>query len=95
MPVVLKLIIRNSDVPTIPSEPLEQAVQFQVVSASCTCVVFRPDDSMRVSAGYGDGTIRTFDLASVSMICKMAPHRQAISALRYSQNGELSDFIVH
>uniref|UniRef100_A0A3Q2Y4U8 WD repeat-containing protein 90 n=1 Tax=Hippocampus comes TaxID=109280 RepID=A0A3Q2Y4U8_HIPCM len=75
---------------SIPSNEL--VVQFQVLNQSCTCVCWGPFPSVqraRLAAGYGDGTLRVFRLATSEMERKLQPHRVAITAIQYSVNGDV------
>ncbi|XP_077482569.1 WD repeat-containing protein 90 [Stigmatopora argus] len=70
----------------------ELVVQFQVLNQACTCVSWSPFAIMqraRLVAGYDDGTVRVFRLASSEMERKLNPHRVAITAIQYSANGEV------
>lgn len=40
-------------------------------------------------AGYGDGTVRMFDLNAVKMVLKMHPHAVAVTAIAFSSDGKL------
>lgn len=58
---------------------------------ACGCVCWSPSSrrgSSRVAAGYSDGTLRIFRLASSEMEMKLHPHRAAVTAIQYSANGE-------
>ena len=44
--------------------------------------------SSSVVAGYGDGTLRVFDMKSVKMKQKMKPHSEAIQVVAYSIDGK-------
>lgn len=58
---------------------------------ACGCVCWSPasiKDHTRVAAGYGDGTLRIFQLASTEMEIKMYPHQVAVTAIQYSAHGE-------
>ncbi|TKS89948.1 WD repeat-containing protein 90 [Collichthys lucidus] len=60
---------------TAPSNEL--VVQFQVLNQACGCVCWSPSsskDSACVAAGYSDGTLRIFRLASSEMEMKLHPH---------------------
>ena len=72
-------------------DTMEQTVLFQAQKRACNCVAFAPPalgqmaneqgqgrTSSSVVAGYGDGTLRVFDLESVKMKQKMKPHSEAI-----------------
>ncbi|XP_057682899.1 WD repeat-containing protein 90 isoform X2 [Corythoichthys intestinalis] len=75
---------------SIPSNEL--VVQFQVLNQACTCVSWSPFVIMqraRLVAGYNDGTVRVFRLATSEMERKLNPHRVAITAIQYSANGEV------
>ncbi|XP_061562423.1 WD repeat-containing protein 90 isoform X2 [Phycodurus eques] len=70
----------------------ELVVQFQVLDQSCTCVCWSPSPGMqrvRVAAGYSDGTLRIFRLATSEMERKLHPHRVAVTAVQYSANGDV------
>ncbi|XP_063337464.1 WD repeat-containing protein 90 isoform X3 [Pelmatolapia mariae] len=70
----------------------ELVVQFQVLNQACDCVCWSPfssADSTYVAAGYSDGTVRIFRLASTEMEMKLHPHHVAISAIQYSANGHV------
>ena len=41
-----------------------------------------------IVAGYGDGTIRMFDLDKVEMVLKLQPHASAVKAISFSSDGE-------
>lgn len=41
-----------------------------------------------MAAGYSDGTLRIFCLASSEMEMKLHPHHMAVTAIQYSANGE-------
>jgi len=38
-------------------------------------------------AGYGDGTVRMFDLGCVEMIMKMQPHAASVTQIAFSPDG--------
>lgn len=38
-------------------------------------------------AGYGDGTVRMFDLGRVEMIMKMQPHASSVTHIAFSPDG--------
>ncbi|XP_036937578.1 WD repeat-containing protein 90 isoform X2 [Acanthopagrus latus] len=66
----------------------ELVVQFQ----ACGCVCWSPSsrkDSACVAAGYSDGTLRIFRLASSEMEMKLHPHHVAVTAVQYSANGHV------
>lgn len=44
-------------------------------------------------AGYGDGTVRMFDLNAVKMVLKMHPHAVAVTAIAFSSDGKLCLFM--
>ncbi|XP_037546750.1 WD repeat-containing protein 90 [Nematolebias whitei] len=69
----------------------ELVVQFQVLHQACSCVCWSPSskDSACVAAGYSDGTVRIFRLASTEMEMKLHPHQVAVSAIQYSSNGHM------
>ncbi|XP_077358986.1 WD repeat-containing protein 90 isoform X2 [Festucalex cinctus] len=75
---------------SIPSNEL--VVQFQVLNQSCTCVCWSLSPSLhhaRVAAGYSDGTLRVFRLATSEMERKLQPHHVAVTAIQYSANGDV------
>ncbi|TMS21879.1 Mitochondrial Rho GTPase 2 [Larimichthys crocea] len=75
---------------TAPSNEL--VVQFQVLNQACGCVCWSPSsskDSACVAAGYSDGTLRIFRLASSEMEMKLHPHNVAVTAIQYSANGHV------
>jgi len=59
----------------------------------CTCVHVSPvsacatSDLPPVVAGYGDGTVRMFDINKVEMVLKMHPHATAVTAISFSSDG--------
>ncbi|XP_020493168.2 WD repeat-containing protein 90 [Labrus bergylta] len=70
----------------------ELVVQFQVLNQACGCICWSPScnkDSMCVAAGYSDGTLRIFRLASSEMAMKLQPHNVAVTAVQYSANGHM------
>nr|XP_046233487.1 WD repeat-containing protein 90 isoform X2 [Scatophagus argus] len=70
----------------------ELVVQFQVLNQSCGCVCWSPAsgrDRACVAAGYCDGTLRIFRLASSEMEMKLHPHSVAVTAIQYSANGHV------
>ncbi|CAJ1080870.1 WD repeat-containing protein 90 isoform X1 [Xyrichtys novacula] len=70
----------------------ELVVQFQVLNQACGCVCWSPSsirESAYVAAGYSDGTLRIFRLASSEMEMKLQPHHVAVTALQYSANGHV------
>uniref|UniRef100_A0A7N5ZRL7 WD repeat-containing protein 90 n=1 Tax=Anabas testudineus TaxID=64144 RepID=A0A7N5ZRL7_ANATE len=70
----------------------ELVVQFQVLNQACGCVCWSPSsttDSAYVAAGYSDGTLRIFRLASSEMEMKLHPHRVTVTAIQYSANGHV------
>uniref|UniRef100_UPI0037E729E7 WD repeat-containing protein 90 n=1 Tax=Semicossyphus pulcher TaxID=241346 RepID=UPI0037E729E7 len=70
----------------------ELVVQFQVLNQACGCVCWSPSsskDSECVAAGYSDGTLRIFRLASSEMEMKLHPHNVAVTAVQYSANGHV------
>ena len=82
-------------------DTLEQTVLFQAQKSSCNCVTFAPSSlgqltneqgqegtSPSVVAGYGDGTLRVFDLEAVKMRRKMKPHSEAVQVIAYSIDGK-------
>uniref|UniRef100_A0A3Q2C7Z4 WD repeat-containing protein 90 n=1 Tax=Cyprinodon variegatus TaxID=28743 RepID=A0A3Q2C7Z4_CYPVA len=69
----------------------ELVVQFQVIDQACGCLCWSPssgEDGAHIAAGYGDGTLRIFRLASKEMEMKLHPHYVAVSAITYSASGE-------
>ncbi|XP_075890586.1 WD repeat-containing protein 90 [Nelusetta ayraudi] len=74
----------------VPS--IELVVQFQVLNQGCSCVCWSPfsgEESACVAAGYSDGTLRIFRLASSDMEMKLQPHHVTISAIHYSAYGHV------
>uniref|UniRef100_A0A667XFV9 WD repeat-containing protein 90 n=2 Tax=Myripristis murdjan TaxID=586833 RepID=A0A667XFV9_9TELE len=72
----------------------ELVVQFQVLNQGCGCVCWSPvlsssEGSACVVAGYSDGTLRIFQLASAEMEMKLHPHHVAVTAVQYSANGHV------
>ncbi|XP_051274453.1 WD repeat-containing protein 90 [Dicentrarchus labrax] len=70
----------------------ELVVQFQVLNQSCGCVCWSPSsnkDSACVAAGYNDGTLRIFRLASSEMEMKLHPHNITVTAIQYSVTGHV------
>uniref|UniRef100_A0A3B4ZIF7 WD repeat domain 90 n=1 Tax=Stegastes partitus TaxID=144197 RepID=A0A3B4ZIF7_9TELE len=70
----------------------ELVVQFQVLNQACGCVCWSPSsskDSTCVAAGYSDGTLRIFRLASTEMELRLHPHQVAVTAIQYSANGHV------
>ncbi|GLD57492.1 WD repeat-containing protein 90 [Lates japonicus] len=70
----------------------ELVVQFQVLNQACGCVCWSPSsskDSACVAAGYSDGTLRIFRLASSEMEMKLHPHLVAVTAIQYSTDGHV------
>ena len=43
-----------------------------------------------LAAGYGDGTVRMFDLNKVEMLLKMHPHAASVTAISFSSDGKCS-----
>uniref|UniRef100_A0A3B4T934 WD repeat domain 90 n=1 Tax=Seriola dumerili TaxID=41447 RepID=A0A3B4T934_SERDU len=75
---------------SVPSNEL--VVQFQVLNQACGCVCWSPSPtkgSACVAAGYSDGTLRVFRLASSEMEMKLHPHHVAVTAIQYSANGHV------
>ena len=83
----------------------EQLVLFQAPHKSCCSVTFAPTtapsrqvgaegDGMAalpaVVAGYGDGTVRVFDVAEGRMVRKVQPHAHSVRAVRHFRDGKLS-----
>ncbi|XP_041829959.1 WD repeat-containing protein 90 isoform X2 [Melanotaenia boesemani] len=70
----------------------ELVVQFQVLNQACGCVCWSPfssKDTTCIAAGYSDGTLRIFRLASAEMEMKLHPHHVAVTAIQYSANGHV------
>ncbi|KAK2820247.1 hypothetical protein Q5P01_023206 [Channa striata] len=70
----------------------ELVVQFQVLNQACGCLCWSPsssNDSACLAAGYSDGTLRIFQLASSEMDMKLHPHQVAVTAIQYSANGHV------
>ncbi|MEQ2214339.1 hypothetical protein XENOCAPTIV_001920 [Xenoophorus captivus] len=70
----------------------ELVVQFQVINQACGCLCWSPSssgDSSCIAAGYGDGTLRIFRLASTDMEMKLHPHYVAVTAVTYSASGHV------
>ncbi|XP_041672355.1 WD repeat-containing protein 90 isoform X2 [Cheilinus undulatus] len=70
----------------------ELVVQFQVLNQACGCICWSPSfikESTCVAAGYSDGTLRIFRLASSEMELKLQPHNVAVTAVQYSANGHV------
>ncbi|XP_041818547.1 WD repeat-containing protein 90 [Chelmon rostratus] len=70
----------------------ELVVQFQVLNQACGCVCWShssTNDNAYVAAGYSDGTLRIFQLASSEMELKLHPHHVAVTAIQYSANGHV------
>ncbi|XP_040923164.1 WD repeat-containing protein 90 [Toxotes jaculatrix] len=70
----------------------ELVVQFQVLNQACGCVCWSPSsskDNACVAAGYSDGTLRIFRLASSEMEMKLHPHHVAVTAIQYSAKGHV------
>ena len=42
-----------------------------------------------IVAGYGDGTVRMFDLNKVEMVLKMQPHASKVTAICFSADGKV------
>lgn len=64
---------------------------FFSVDQACRCVCWSPPsikESACVAAGYSNGTLRIFRLASSEMEMKLHPHHVAVTAIQYSANGE-------
>ena len=47
-----------------------------------------------VVAGYGDGTVRMFDINKEEMVLKMHPHAVSVTAISFSSDGRFI-FIIH
>lgn len=70
----------------------ELLVQFQVLNQACVCVCWSPSlhsHSSCVAAGYSDGTVRVFRLASSEMELKLHPHNVEVTAIQYSAQGHV------
>ncbi|KAK0151285.1 WD repeat-containing protein 90 [Merluccius polli] len=73
----------------------ELVVQFQVLNQGCSCVCWTPAPAhppgagVCVAAGYSDGTLRIFRLASGEMERKLQPHRAPVTAIQYSAHGHV------
>ncbi|KAK7919737.1 hypothetical protein WMY93_011021 [Mugilogobius chulae] len=70
----------------------ELLVQFQVLNQACCCICWNPSfnmDSLCVAAGYSDGTVRVFRLASSEMEMKLRPHHVEVTAIQYSAKGHM------
>ncbi|KAM4526174.1 WD repeat-containing protein 90 [Fundulus diaphanus] len=70
----------------------ELVVQFQVINQACGCLCWSPSsgtDGSRIAAGYSDGTLRVFCLASTEMEMKLQPHYVAVTAVTYSAGGDV------
>ncbi|KPP58808.1 hypothetical protein Z043_123333, partial [Scleropages formosus] len=72
----------------------ELVVQFQVLNQSCTCIcwsaLLSPDrGDQRVAAGYSDGTLRVFRIATSEMELKLQPHQVAVTAVQCSAEGQV------
>ncbi|XP_055085612.1 WD repeat-containing protein 90 [Periophthalmus magnuspinnatus] len=70
----------------------ELLVQFHVLNQACCCICWSPSfnkDSLCVAAGYSDGTVRVFRLASSEMEMKLRPHHVEVTAVQYSAKGHV------
>ncbi|KAF7204596.1 WD repeat-containing protein 90 isoform X2 [Nothobranchius furzeri] len=69
----------------------ELVVQFQVLNQACGCVCWSPSskNSSCLAAGYSDGTVRIFRLASTEMERKLHPLHVAVTAIQYSASGDV------
>ncbi|KAM4715856.1 WD repeat-containing protein 90 [Anableps anableps] len=70
----------------------ELVVQFQVINQACGCLCWSPPSKevdSYIAAGYSDGTLRIFQLASTEMEMKLHPHYEAVSAVTYSASGHV------
>lgn len=47
-----------------------------------------------VVAGYGDGTLRVFDVTRAKFVKKMQPHSEEVRAVSYSQDGRYTKQLV-
>nr|XP_006813552.1 PREDICTED: WD repeat-containing protein 90-like [Saccoglossus kowalevskii] len=80
---------------------MDLTLQFQVSDQSCNCLAFSGSNDQSVAcdsntsvmqkivAGYGDGTVRMFDLNKVETILKMHPHHVAVTAITFSSDGHV------
>lgn len=69
----------------------ERTSHLFILCQACGCVCWSPSSSREsscVAAGYSDGTLRIFRLASSEMEMKLQPHHVAVTAIQYSANGE-------
>ncbi|XP_055006516.1 WD repeat-containing protein 90 [Boleophthalmus pectinirostris] len=70
----------------------ELLVQFQVLNQACCCICWSPSfnkDNLCLAAGYSDGTVRVFRLASSEMEIKLRPHHVEVTAIQYSAKGHV------
>ena len=61
------------------------------IAQACGCVCWSPSsskDSACIAAGYSDGTLRIFQLATREMEMKLHPHQVAVMTIQYSANGK-------
>ncbi|KAI1896220.1 hypothetical protein AGOR_G00092560 [Albula goreensis] len=72
----------------------ELLVQFQVLAQSCLCICWSPGlgsskENQFIAAGYSDGTLRIFRLATSEMELKLHPHPVSVTAVQYSVDGQV------
>ncbi|KAJ8284168.1 hypothetical protein COCON_G00030180 [Conger conger] len=72
----------------------ELLVQFQVLTQSCQCICWSPElgsskGGQFIAAGYSDGTLRIFRLATSEMELKLHPHPVSVTAVQYSAAGQV------
>ncbi|XP_072312187.1 WD repeat-containing protein 90 [Eucyclogobius newberryi] len=70
----------------------ELLVQFQVLNQACCCICWSPSfnsDSLCVAAGYSEGTVRVFRLATSEMEMKLQPHHVEVTSIQYSAKGHV------
>lgn len=80
---------------------LEMTVQFQVIGQACDCVVFShpstddiegiysasvPPAKKMLAAGYGDGTLRVFNVDKLILMLKLQPHSTKVTAVAFSRD---------
>lgn len=93
----LNLMPQNTTLPSLFCCLLNMCFVIQ----KCTCLAFAPGelpaaDDMKeksmvnlpfVVAGYGDGTVRMFDINKEEMVLKMHPHAVSVTAISFSSDG--------
>ena len=47
-----------------------------------------------VVAGYGDGTLRMFDVTGAKFVKKMQPHAEEVTSVSYSQDGNYDHYYL-